>query len=376
MKILGLLCKIFVLILRFIYLPIKMLPVKNRVVMISRESNEVSFDFAEIKKEIELKNDDIEVIILCRKIEKSIFGAISYFFHILIQLYYFSTSKLAILDTYCVAASVLNHKKSLKIIQIWHSSAAIKKFGYQTINKKSGSDRHIAEALCMHRNYDYFTAPSIVTARFFSEGFNTDIDKSRIICLPRLKYIKSYSKRTADNILTEYPMLSQKQNVLYAPTFRKGKKISIDELVCNIDTNRYNLIIKLHPLEKDNIDVDKYQDVYFDSKFNTHQWLNVADKVITDYSAIGLEAMVAEKEVYFYVFDLEDYQSTTGLNVDFYQEEIKPFVFKNANEINNILSKKYNRESMIRFRDKYISSDVDNCVEIMTDFLLGLVKEE
>ena len=248
-----------------------MLPVKNRVVMISRESNEVSFDFAEIKKEIELKNDDIEVIILCRKIEKSIFGTISYFFHILIQLYYLSTSKLAILDTYCVAASVLNHKKSLKIIQIWHSSAAIKKFGYQTINKKSGSDRHIAEALCMHRNYDYFTAPSIVTARFFSEGFNTNIDKSRIICLPRLKYIKSYSKRTADNILTEYPMLSQKQNVLYAPTFRKGKKISIDELVCNIDTNRYNLIIKLHPLEKDNIDVDKYQDVYFDSKFNTHQ---------------------------------------------------------------------------------------------------------
>ena len=48
-------------------------------------------------------------------------------------MYYLATSKVCVLDGYCIPASILKHKKKLKIIQIWHASGAIKKFGYQIL---------------------------------------------------------------------------------------------------------------------------------------------------------------------------------------------------------------------------------------------------
>lgn len=376
MNVKALLCRMFVLVLRIIYLPIKLIPVKNKIVMISRESNEPSIDFLCIKKEIELKNSDIEVVLLCKKLEKSVFSIVLYCFHIINQMYQLSTSKLAVLDTYCITASVLHHKQSLTIVQIWHSSAAIKKFGYQTLDKYAGTNSKIANALCMHKNYDYFTAPSRITAEFFSEGFNTDITKSKIICLPRLKNIKEGNRDVADSIFNEYPELVKKRNILYAPTFRKGKQIKMDELIKKINKEQYNLIIKLHPLDKKKINTLKYPNVIFDDKFDTCNWFDVVDKVISDYSAIGLEAMVADKEVYFYLYDLDEYQKTTGLNIDFYQEDIKEYVFKSVDGIDEVLNKRYDHEKMLNFRNKYISADVDNCKSAMTDFFVDIVKGE
>ena len=43
---------------------------------------------------------------------------IGYVFHMFIQMYHISTSKVVVLDTYCIVASVLKHKKETKIIQI------------------------------------------------------------------------------------------------------------------------------------------------------------------------------------------------------------------------------------------------------------------
>jgi CDP-ribitol ribitolphosphotransferase len=51
-------------------------------------------------------------------------------------MYYLATSKVCVTESYCVPISILKHKKELKVIQIWHSSGAVKKFGYQALNTK------------------------------------------------------------------------------------------------------------------------------------------------------------------------------------------------------------------------------------------------
>lgn len=376
MEIKVLLSRVLVFALNIIYLPIKIAPVRNRIVLISRESNEPSCDFICVKNAIESENSNIEVKILCRKLEKSITGVIVYFFHVINQMYQLSISKVAVLDTYCIAASVLHHKKSLKIVQIWHSSAAIKKFGHQTLDKESGSKSGIAKALRMHKNYDFFTAPGAITAELFAEGFDTDVSKAKIICLPRLKCIKDGSLSDTEEIKKEYPCVINKQNILYAPTFRKGRQIKVAELIENIDTERCNLIIKLHPLDKERLNISQRLGVIVDDKYDTYKWFNVVDKVISDYSAVGLEAMVADKEVYFYLYDLADYKYSTGLNIDFYREAIKDFVVENPEDMQAVLDKKYDRVKMLEFRNKYISGNIDNCVKYMADFLIDIANEE
>ncbi|MFR3386223.1 MAG: CDP-glycerol glycerophosphotransferase family protein [Lachnospiraceae bacterium] len=72
----------------------------------------------------------------------------------------FATSKVVILDGYCILASVLNHKKDLRIVQMWHAMGALKKFGYAALGNEEGKNPEISKILQMHRNYDYVICSS------------------------------------------------------------------------------------------------------------------------------------------------------------------------------------------------------------------------
>ena len=100
-------------------------------------------------------------------IPESLPGKIAYCFSIIGDMYYLATSKVAIIDTYSITVSCLKHKKSLKVIQMWHALGALKKFGLQSVGTKEGRDEKISRAMCMHKNYDYVLAPSKKTAKFY-----------------------------------------------------------------------------------------------------------------------------------------------------------------------------------------------------------------
>ena len=99
--------------------------------MISRQANRPSLDFLLIKTHILRQNPKIRVVTLCHTLEKRlnarIIDLIKYGFHMLKQMYHIATSKVVILDTYCIVISLLKHRKDLQIIQIWHSMGSMKK---------------------------------------------------------------------------------------------------------------------------------------------------------------------------------------------------------------------------------------------------------
>ena len=53
-----------------------------------------------------------------------------------------------------------------------------------------------------------------------------------------------------------------------------------------------------------------------DSEDGTFDWLGRCDRVITDYSAVAVESLVTEKPLYFYVYDIDEYEEKVGLNVN------------------------------------------------------------
>lgn len=355
----------------FIYLFIKLFPTKNQIVMISKQSNGITLDFQLIQQELQKNNPQLKVIVLCKKMNNGIIAKLEYCFYMIKIMYYLATSKVCILDGYCIPVSILKHKKLLKIIQIWHASAAVKKFGYQILDKKEGSNLLIAKLMNMHKNYDYLIAPSNETKKVFAEAFGNSIEKFELLGLPRLEYISNEKYDKTKEILEEYPHLKEKETILYVPTFRKNAKINLVEQVIHtkIDESKYNLIISLHPL--DNTEVpEKY---LIDKKYSSFDLIKIADYIITDYSALSVEASLLEKPIFFLLNDFEEYNNNRGMNIDL-KKELSSFVCENFVEIVDKIDKKeYNMMELVEYKKKYIQIDYKNVIKRLTNFILSFI---
>ena len=150
---------VFKFVLKFIYFFLKLFPTNNKkVTFISRQGNEINIDFKMIADELIKRDKNIKTVFICKRMESSLLSKLSFALITLKQMYHIATSKIVILDSYCIPISILNHKKSLYVLQIWHSIGKIKKSGYQTLDTPSGRSSKIAKAMNMHKNYDAIIA--------------------------------------------------------------------------------------------------------------------------------------------------------------------------------------------------------------------------
>ena len=353
---------------------------KKRVSIISRESDDKTLDIAML--EAELLKRGVKVTVLSKLLTKDkSLKAVGYAGHVLRQEAAIIASDVVVLDTYCIPASMIPHRKNTKIIQMWHALGAIKKFGWQTVGKEGGSSEKVARLMKMHNGYDYVVSPSDITAQYFCEAFRSDSSKIVKYGLPRIDYIKSVASGSRHDelqrrILSMYPQLDNgRQTVLYAPTFRRGKAVDVKSLADAFDTDNYNLVVKLHPLyrgDSEETSGDRANTIY-DETFSSYDWLSVADIIISDYSSFVIESTLADKPLYIYAYDLEDYEINTGLNIDFDAEPIAPYVFRDADELAAAAGRDdYDFSALHAFRDRYIDIITENCTADLADFIVSL----
>lgn len=361
--------KVFKYCMNLIYKIFKLRKTKNKVTLLSRQSNCESLDFILLKNK--LIEDGFEVKVICKKLEDGIISKIIYVFSMVYVMYHLSNSKYCIVDGYSIPVSILKHKKELVIVQIWHALGAIKKFGYQILNKTEGSSVKIADILNMHKNYTYITCSSKKTKAIYSKTFKTSAKKIKVVGMPRVDYLLDLENRYNKDIYNDYPFLKDKKNIVYVPTFRKTETVKYNELIDSIDKDKYNIIVKLHPLDKnkDNID-SKY---LIDDKYTSYDALAAADYIITDYSAIAIEASVLNKPIYFYLYDHKKYIKGRGLNIDLFKE-MKDSTFSNANDlVKNINNNKYNYNELKKFKETYVETTGFNNTEAIIKLMKGQV---
>ena len=335
------------------------MPVKRKVTMISRQSNKVSFEFTMIKNEIKKREESMQVVILCRTLDggvnSSFMNKLSYACHMLVQMYHIATSKVVILDSYCILASLLHHRKELIIIQMWHSMGTMKKFGYTTLNTAEGSKTELAQAMRMHKNYDYVFASAEAYKDHLASGFGCDIDIIKTMPLPRLDLLnsKEYKEKIRKEIYAKYPELKEKKIIMYCPTFRKDEARFADavyRLQEAVNKEQYHFVAKLHPLSK----VELSDCVIRAEEFSSFDMLFVADYVISDYSCIVYEAAVLDVPLYFYDFDIDIYKNSRGLAIE-YEKELPGVISTDAEVIiRAIENQSYDMEELRRFSEKYV----------------------
>lgn len=354
----------------------KMLPTKKKIVFISRQSNKMSLDFRLIIEKLFLEDPSIKTICLCKSFNMSPKGILGYGFHIFLQMYHLATSEVCVLDSYCIPVSILKHKKNLIIIQMWHAIGSMKKFGHAIINKKEGRDEKIAHALNMHKNYDFVFTSSNRYTKNLSEGFNCPPECIIPMTLPRvdLLFDENFLNQTEEKIYLAYPELEKRKTILYCPTFReedcerKLNEAALD-LINSINLDKYNLIIKFHPLT--NIELKSSDSVIIDQQFTTFEMLSISDIVISDYSCIIYEAGILKKPIYFYAFDKEDYIKNRGFAID-YENELPGKISADPKDLIDSLESEYDYKKLDIFINRYVT-EVEGCTQKIVDFITGFI---
>lgn len=342
---------IFKLSARLIYLFLKLLPVQNKVVLMSRRLSKPSLDFKLLDKAVVARYPDTKVVTLCHPIKQPLV----YPFELIQEMYHLATAKACVAESYVIPVSILRHRPSLMVIQMWHALGAVKQFGYQTLDRPEGSTSRIARLMQMHRGYNYVLSGSQAMAPIFAEAFNVDSSRVVPIGLPRVDYLLNDTERQKNitAIDKRYPEIGDRKVILYVPTFRKDSIVKMDELVSRINdaSDKYCLIVKQHL--HDRTDVDWGSSIH-DKSFDTDVLLARADYVVTDYSAVMFESALAGVPTYFYAYDLAEYSSERGLNVD-YEAEMPGPVCRTVDELMEAIdSDEYNTDRLSAFANKYV----------------------
>ena len=357
-------------VLNLIYFLMKLRPQKKKVVFLSRQSDNPSLDIIEIRKEIYNQRPEYDTVALCKRIGSGLSGKIAYCFHILKQMWHLSDAEIAILDSYCISVSLLTHRKSLLVIQIWHSVGTMKKFGYSILDRPEGSSSKLAHAMRMHENYDYIFCAGEGYKSHLAEGFRYPENKIAVFPLPRVQILqdKDYKDKTRRRIFAAYPHLSDKKNIVYVPTFRKNsdEKKEFLKAVENLKASftpyedKFNLIIKPHPLSGAK---DEY------NRFSSFDFLFVADYIISDYSCIMYYGAILHVPLFFYTYDFENYVSTRDIYID-YKKEIPGTMYDNSEDlVNAINNDNFDMEKQEAFLKKYVNWDMPDIIPSTVDFI-------
>lgn len=289
-------------------------------------------------KEIKRKRPDSEFICI-RKSDKRLSCMISLIFRRSFEL---ASSSMVLMDNEFLPFAYVRPRRNIKIVQLWHGTGTIKKFGHdisegRMLKLVERADNRITHLIV---NSDY-------TARLYQKIFEIDADKVYVTGIPRTDVmfdpdIMDYDLKRFYN---EYPELKEKRLVLYAPTFRDDQiaepciELDLNMWDENIDNNTV-LLLRLHPHVASSFDSSFLQ------QFNSHIFnmsdyddLNVllfaADILITDYSSIVFEYALLDRPMYFYAYDIVQFEHEGRGFYENYDEFVPGKVIRTTEELIN-----------------------------------------
>ena len=360
-------------ILRGVYALHKAMPVRrDRVAIISRQGNAPSEDILLLKKALLEEEPQLDVRVLCRTLDGGLVRKAGYLLHMIgPQMHTIATSRAVVLDSYCIAVSILHHRPALKVVQMWHAMGAFKKFGKSILGQKEGTGAALASQMHMHENYDLLIASSETCVPYFAEAFGYPPEAFRILPLPRADLLQDsgFMKDKAEEIRRAVPALQSKKVILFAPTFRKGSEpVSVASLAAEVGKDPdYVLVLAPHPNMSD---TDVPEGVICDRKYSTLEWLSVCDAFVTDYSAVTFDAAVAGKPMYFFAPDKAAYLDARGFYLD-YEKDLPSEPKETAEEIMAaIRNEACTAEDVQKFRRKYVAEKTD-CAAALARLVLS-----
>lgn len=268
------------------------------------------------------------------------------------------------MDNAFLPMAYLKVRKGTTVVQLWHGTGTVKKFGQHVNTGKLYEQEKRA-----NENLDYVIVNSEATKGLYAECFSVDVSQVKVLGLPRtdLLFSKKGLAKRKEKFLEQYPELKNKKLILYAPTFRdreaENPKLYLDiEKMINELPEEYCLGLRLHPFVAQNFQLGKdyHGKVYdFSAYDNINTLLASTDVLITDYSSIIFEYCVFGKPMIFYAYDLEEFSDHGRGFYRNYKEYVPGPVVETTDEILKVIQEKDWREEKLQafFKDSYAYTD-------------------
>lgn len=239
----------------------------------------------------------------------------------LFSIYHLATSKYVFVDNYAGVLSVIQFRKEVKCIQLWHAAGAIKQFGWRDPETDARSARAKARFQQVYDRFQYIPVGSRQMAEIFSEAFQVDMSHFLYTGVPQTDFYHDEALRSAglEKLHERYPSINGKKVILYAPTYRKDElqRMAIEfdiQLFLNSLDDDYVLLVRLHPSVHEAAKVPNHPRIILASDYpHINELLLASDILVSDYSSIPVEFSMLGKKMIFFTYDIEEYNRTQGI---------------------------------------------------------------
>ena len=283
---------------------------KDQIAFVSLESKALESDLKLIHDALEGRGYRL-VNVLTSFEKNSLWMNFLYFLNTIRQIFVINTSALVIISDNNYVISRFK-RKGVKVLQVWHAAGAIKKFG-------NAIHREYPIA-----NYDQVICNGAYWKKPYSEAFNVSEERVSVTGMPRLDHLldDAFIRSSREKLFAQHPEWKGKKLLLYAPTFRGNiyegmKQVPIDlhRLMKKLGSG-YALLYKLHPLLKHE-ELSDDRRIYNMNDADLHELFCVADVLISDFSSIIFDFSLLDKQICYYVPDLDQYMEERGCFVDY-----------------------------------------------------------
>lgn len=356
-----------------VYLLCKPLPVKKkRVFCIMTHDDGEGSNVSIAAKALKNKKDGYTFSYLTKKDTIAVMSIqgiktmLCFFFR---KPYELARAEIVLLDNIFLPYAYLKRKKGTKVIQLWHGTGSIKKFG-QDVNQ--GKLRDLEKQA--NSNITHLIVNSEETKRQYAGSFGVKDSVVYPIGLPRTDELFGRMKKvelTGKNpdkeyIYQKYNIPTDKELILYAPTFRDNEEQNpkllelITELSKELPSNYY-LGLRLHPFIADTFKQEQLDSriCQFSFEKDLNALLMASDILITDYSSIIFEYCITKRPMIFYAYDYNEFSDTgRGFYCDYVSYVPGPVAYRCKDVIKIVKDnefKDYNIEAFIR--ENYLYAD-------------------
>lgn len=281
-----------------------------------------------------------------------------------VKAFHLATSSYVFLDNEFLPMAYFHFRKQVKVVQLWHGTGTIKKFG-QDVNEGKLKKLEFKA----NTNITHLIVNSEAVKKEYASAFGIPLEKIFVLGLPRTDLLleKNYLEDKKKELLDEYPRLRGKKCILYAPTFRDDEvelpqiHLDLDEMSMRLREDEV-LLIRLHPHVAKQVskvfDAGKWNNIINMSEYSgVTTLLAASDVLITDYSSIVFEYCLRKKPMLFYAYDLEQFEHDGRSFYRSYSDFVPGRIVKNQKELCDALESEEFDENDAFIRDNFTFLD-------------------
>lgn len=312
---------------------------KNKIFFVATHDDSDEGNIGIVAGEIRKKMPEKKMVFLTKK--DGIRRPFSFFFH---KAFHMATAGTVFMDNHFMPMAYMPFSKKVKVVQLWHGTGTIKKFGLDAESREVA-----ALAGKANRRLTHLIVNSERTKRQYQTAFGVPEEKIYILGLPRTDCMldEEWLEEKRQQFFHRYPELAGKRIILYAPTFRDEEagrpKIALDlpRMAENLAKDEV-MLLRLHPHVAANLPETEWSAcgekvVNFSDYPGVMTLLAVADVLVTDYSSIVFEYCLLERPIVFYAYDRKLFEEEGRSFYENYEDFVPGPVVQSQQELMDAL---------------------------------------